>query len=82
MAITQQQFDNNFVTRNNQISDARDYMARLCAKWDRLFNSANPANEGASSQLTLAGYVADFKTLFNTAVDELLAKVQAIEKIP
>lgn len=82
MAITQGQFDANFTTRDVQIKAFRDAVNRLCSKWDNIYRRYDPSTDGASSQVTLAGAVADLKAPFNGALDEVGTLLAAIERVP
>lgn len=81
MAISQAQYENNFLNRHAQIEAVRDAFNALSAVMDRALRAADPTSE-SGQELTLAGYAARFKTPFNTARTDLINLATAITAVP
>ena len=80
MAINQNQYDNNFVTRDTQIQALKTKMDEVLNDWGRVMTTAHPASE-SGQELTLAGYAARLKTPFNNRRQALIDLATAIEPI-
>ena len=80
MAITLNQYNNNFVTRDAQIQLLKVKMDEVLNDWGRVMTTAHPDSE-SGLELTLAGYAARLKTPFNNRRQALIDLATAIEAI-
>lgn len=81
MAITQQQYEDHFVARRNQIETLVNLAHEALSDWDRVQQHVNPANDVAQD-LTLNTVASRIKARVNARRQGLIDAATAFTAIP
>lgn len=81
MAITQNQYNSEFLARRIQLETLQNLVNEALSDWDRVQQQVNPANDVAQD-LTLATIAARIKTRVNNRRQALIDAATAFTAIP